>query len=91
MKKVMDFIVLSCKKATFLVEKAHSHPLSFIEKVQLHMHLKICSRCANYQKQSLLIENLLKNEGKRLSNPTEIRLSDKSKFRIQKSVEENLK
>lgn len=91
MKKLMNIIVLSCRKATFLIEKGHNDPLSLFDKLQLSMHLKICEKCSAYQKQSLFIENLLKTHHTNLSNPSNFKLSDTSKIRIQKVLEGNLK
>lgn len=91
MKKLMNIIVLSCRKATFLIEKSHNEPLSFLDKVQLSMHLRICDKCAGYQKQSLLIEKVLKANHQNLSNPSNFKLSDTSKIRIQKVVDDNFK
>ena len=87
----MDLIVLSCYKATFLIEKSYDKPLSFIDKLQLSIHLKICDKCAGFQKQSLLIENVLKHNSIDYSNPSNFKLSDASKTRIQKVIDENLK
>lgn len=91
MKRLMNLIVLSCRKATFLIEKSHDKPLSIFDSLQLSMHLKICDKCAGYQKQSLLIDSVLKNNSKNFSSPTSFKLSDTSKSRIQKAVDDNLK
>lgn len=91
MKKLMNLIALSCKKATFLIEKSHGEPLSFMDKVRLSMHLKICDKCAGYQKQSLLIENVLKANHKNLSNPSDLKLSSDARARIQETIDSNLK
>lgn len=87
----MHLVILSCKKATLLIEKRHTKPLSLIESIQLGMHLQICEKCSRYQKQSLIIETLLKQKSRSLENPSEIKLSDKSKDLIQKIIEEKLK
>ncbi|MDP2388087.1 MAG: hypothetical protein Q8M29_17055 [Bacteroidota bacterium] len=91
MKKLMNLIVLSCQKATLLIEKSHDKPLSFMDKLQLNIHLKICDKCAGYQKQSLIIENALKSNHQSFSNPSDFKLADTSKIRIQKEIEEKLK
>jgi len=91
MKKLMHILVLSCLKATLLVEKQNSRPLSFMDKLQLSMHLKICSKCANYQKQSVLIESVLKSTSVTISSSSNFKLSDVAKIRIQKVINENLK
>lgn len=87
----MQILMLSCKKATFLIEKGNSKPLSFMDKLQLSMHLKMCSKCADYQKQSVLIERILKSNHVNASNPSNFKLSDTSKLRIQSVLDDNLK
>lgn len=55
-------LMLSCKKATSLIEKRSLIGLSFKEKVQLKMHKSMCDACSNYEKQSSTIDNLLQNQ-----------------------------
>jgi len=61
MKKLMKKIMLSCEKATELIEKKIHFKLSLKEKVQLAMHLALCKPCSNYKKQSYLIEKTVPN------------------------------
>lgn len=90
MKKLMNLLVLSCQKATLLIEKGHVQPLGFMDRIQLNMHLKICKHCSNYQKQSLLIENVL-NANKPKNIPlNNLKLSEQSKIRITKAIDDNL-
>lgn len=56
---MMKKIVLSCKRATELVEKQHATQLSFLERNQLNFHLKICKHCKEYKEQSEVIESLI--------------------------------
>ncbi|MBN8694394.1 MAG: hypothetical protein J0L69_14465 [Bacteroidetes bacterium] len=91
MKKLMNIIMLSCNKATLLIEKSHAAPLSFMDRVKLKMHLAMCDKCAGYQKQSLIIENALKSNRQSFSNPSNLKLADTSKTRIQKAIDDNLK
>jgi hypothetical protein len=51
--------MLSCKKATELMEKQSLMGLSAKEKFRLRMHTSMCDGCTAYQKQSLMIDNLL--------------------------------
>jgi hypothetical protein len=59
MKKIMYMIMLSCKKATELIEKRALVRLSSKEKIQLHLHKTMCDACTAYQKQSKKIDELL--------------------------------
>lgn len=56
---IMNAMMLSCVKATQLMEMKEVVPLGFIKKMQLHMHTAMCSGCRNYMKQSQLINQLL--------------------------------
>ncbi len=51
--------MLSCVKATELMELREVAPLSLVKKVQLQMHVAMCSGCKNYMKQTKLINQLL--------------------------------
>lgn len=57
--KVMTKIMLSCKKATELVERKQDSKLSFKEGFQLKLHLLVCKTCSEYEKQSKLINKAL--------------------------------
>ncbi len=56
----MNVMMLSCVKATELMEMKEHVPLSFIKTMQLHMHTAMCSGCRNYMKQTKLIDELLR-------------------------------
>ena len=59
MKKLMNYLMLSCKKATELIEKKSVLGLSWKENMQLKVHTKMCDACTNYQKQSKAIDGIL--------------------------------
>jgi len=59
MKKLMNFLMLSCKKAADLIEKKLSFRLNIKEKIQLSMHTRMCDACKNYQKKSEDMDHLL--------------------------------
>lgn len=56
---IMNAMILSCVKATELMELREVAPLSLVEKIQLKMHVTMCSGCKNYMKQTKLINQLL--------------------------------
>jgi len=56
---LMNKLMLSCLKATELMERKQLRPLSFMENMQLHLHTTVCSGCRNYLKQTALINKLL--------------------------------
>jgi len=57
---IMNSMMLSCVKATELMEMKEHVPLSFIKNMQLYMHTAMCSGCRNYMKQTKLIDELLR-------------------------------
>jgi hypothetical protein len=56
---VMNAMMLSCVKATELMEEKELIPLPFMKRMQLKMHVAMCSGCRNYMKQTALINKLL--------------------------------
>ena len=53
--------MLSCKRATELMEKKSLVGLSTKDKLRLRLHTSMCDGCSAYQKQSLLIDKLLQH------------------------------
>jgi len=52
----MHKVLVSCLRATELIEKKLNFKLSVKEKLQLRMHKMMCNACSNYEKQSTLID-----------------------------------
>jgi hypothetical protein len=59
---IMNAMMLSCVKATELMELKENVPLGLLKTIQLHMHTAMCSGCRNYMKQSRLIDELFQKE-----------------------------
>lgn len=88
-KTLLHLVILSCKRASFLIEKQQGRPLSFFDNAQLKLHLKLCSECFHFQKQSLLITSILKSNHK--SHLTEFKLPDEAKNRLKKALDAKMK
>ena len=58
----MQKFMLSCKGASTLIEKKHRQKLSLKEKLMLFIHKAMCRACTQYEKQSLLLEQLFKSK-----------------------------
>jgi hypothetical protein len=84
MKEMMNLIMLSCRKATELIERRKYSPLDKIERIQLKMHLSMCRWCSNYNKQSRLIDRLISRVPK--STPT-----DENTTMLQEKIIEMIK
>ena len=79
--------MLSCKKATELIEKRLVTRLSSVEKIQLKMHTMMCKRCTSYEEQSDIIEKSLKEIHQHKSKP--MKLPSEKKEEILKYFKEN--
>jgi len=80
--KMMNSIMLSCEKATFLVSKREEGKLSPGERIRVAFHLLMCRFCRAFQKQSGFISRTAKN-----ITPA-ANLTPEDKLRFQKSLEE---
>ncbi len=58
-KKLMNILMLSCRKATELIEKRIYFKLSKKEEIQLKIHTSVCKACSAYEKQSIELNNIL--------------------------------
>lgn len=56
----MSWLMLSCNKATELVEKKIYFGLSISERIKLLFHNRNCAVCEHYQKQSVWLHDILK-------------------------------
>jgi hypothetical protein len=51
--------MISCRKASELVEKNNFEPLNFGDKMKLKIHTSMCKACTAYGKQSQQLDQLL--------------------------------
>lgn len=58
----MHFMMISCEKATELVDKRQAVGLSMTERIKLHFHTAMCDACRLYEEQSGKIDALLAKE-----------------------------
>ncbi len=77
-------LMLSCVRATELIEKKQTLGLSYIENFQLRMHLSMCKACLSYEYESLLVSKLLQQEGSVETDP-------EKEAALQKVLEEKIK
>lgn len=48
----MNFLNISCKKATYLLSKKEENKLSWLERMKLRTHLAMCSLCRRFEIQT---------------------------------------
>jgi uncharacterized protein CbrC (UPF0167 family) len=86
----MNWLMLSCKKATELIEKKLLVKLSFKEKIQLEMHKSICNACTAYEKQSKKMDELFHNHFQNIdATQPEATINEGIKKRIIDTLSEN--
>jgi hypothetical protein len=82
-------IQYNCHKATFLIEKRSMKKLTLFEQLELRIHLAGCSVCRTYQKQSILIGQMVRQV---LHGDThQYRLDEQDKKVMEKRIEDELK
>ena len=84
--------MLSCKKASGLIEKKLHFPLNTVEKLQLKFHTSMCEMCSSYQDQSEDFDKLLNdqvNADSISSTAPKEGLSQDIKDNILKQIEKN--
>lgn len=78
--------MMSCNKATLLIEKSKLDTLSFKEILTLKMHLAMCSACSNYNKLSKQLDELFQQYGS--DNLDELQMSEEKKSEILKIIQD---
>ncbi|MCX2575607.1 hypothetical protein [Pedobacter sandarakinus] len=81
-------ITYNCRMATFLIEKKNIAGISFKEEFELKYHLVGCSVCRLFQKQSLLIDKMVRNS---FLNSHNIKINGDFKAALEKRIAEELK
>ncbi len=79
-------VLMSCRRATKLLEKKELAPLNPVENLGLKLHLFACKYCAEYQKQHQVINDLL--EKSNLQNTKG--LDPQFKMKMQSLITEHL-
>jgi predicted anti-sigma-YlaC factor YlaD len=87
MKKLMNILMLSCKKAGELIERKQDEELATVKKLQLKLHLSMCNLCSDYAQKSKSINRLLNSYHSSMPDILkEEKLSEKDKEDIKKKL-----
>ncbi len=62
--RMMKIFKMSCKDVYPLISENQDHPLSFLSRMRLKMHLAICGLCETYQKQLEILCRVARSLGK---------------------------
>lgn len=77
--------MMSCKEITLLIEKSNEQKLTFMQRLELKLHYKLCKVCHTYSIDSAFLNRLIKK----------IKVEDKplnqsEKESMKKNIEEKL-
>lgn len=86
--RLLSALFLSCLKATELIEKASVTKLNLIDEKRLNFHLNNCSLCAQYKKQSVIMESMIARLTQ-YHTDKHLQLSEETKNEIIKIIEKN--
>lgn len=64
-KEFIHIFTMSCKQATYLIEKRIHVPLSLFEKMRLSIHLSLCKLCQAYNTKAIFLDSVLKKRHKK--------------------------
>ncbi|ATP58221.1 hypothetical protein CPT03_17985 [Pedobacter ginsengisoli] len=82
-------IQYNCRKATYLIEKQQIGRITTREKLELKIHLAGCSICKTFQRQSILINHMVRNLFQS-SSQTDLKLDEDFKKDLQKRIDQKL-
>jgi hypothetical protein len=82
----LEKIAYNCRKATLLIEKKQEEELTPREKMELKIHLAGCYICQVYEKQSVMINDMVRQLFKTPVDPKEVRLDDDFKKQLKEKL-----
>ena len=85
-KDFIHIFVLSCHKATYLLEKHRHIKLSFKELLQLKIHLSLCGYCAGYAKEADFIDSAIRKIAEQNNYASGKGFSDEELQRIRERI-----
>jgi hypothetical protein len=59
MNQIMNYLFLSCDKASELIDKKAVYGLKLKERISLSIHTTVCSICRKYKKKNEVLEHIL--------------------------------
>ncbi|HKJ78696.1 MAG TPA: zf-HC2 domain-containing protein [Prolixibacteraceae bacterium] len=89
MKKIMNKVMLTCKKATYYSSVKNYTNLSAPQQMQLKFHLMMCPHCRRFDAQSSQIDESISNFAKN-GHKAEMHLTDLKKSEIKDTLNQHL-
>lgn len=63
---MVNKINITCKQASFLMNKKQETPISYFEKLRLYIHIIKCKTCKIYQRQLFALLKMVSKKEKKL-------------------------
>lgn len=82
--------IFSCREASRLASTAVDRPLPIAKRLQLGMHLAMCSACRAYRRQIRSLDRLLRGRAAHEAEDQEIRLDAEARKRISEALRRRL-
>lgn len=82
LKEFIHIFTLSCKQATYLIEKRIHVPLSVTERTRLAIHFAICKLCRAYNIKAIFLDRLMKKRTKKDTCNCRFEESEIEQFKI---------
>ncbi|MDX8397797.1 MAG: zf-HC2 domain-containing protein [Mariprofundaceae bacterium] len=80
----------ACERISQLASEQLDRPLSLKEKLQLKLHISMCSLCRNYHNSLQTMSNIFKAMRQHDQLDESIKLPDQSRQKIERTLKEHL-
>lgn len=92
LKRLMDRMFFTCKRASYLVEKDKMDRLPFWQRMRYGVHLHYCKACMEFKRQSDKLDDILSYilHGDRREKKFQ-KMDEASKAAMRKRLEEKIK
>lgn len=88
MNKIIHWFILPCSKITCQIEKKQAGKATFIQRLQIALHLSVCKFCNAYNKKVIMLDVAMNKIIKR-EKETQIENFDEQEFKSR--LKKNLK
>lgn len=77
---------MTCKDASRLLSQSMDQPLPPLKRMELRVHVWLCSACANFEKQLVFLRKAARRLDEECSAKDQAGLSPEARERIRKSL-----
>ncbi len=78
--------LVSCRKASRLASTAIDRPLPLLKRIELRLHLAMCSACRAYRRQITLIDRLVRSKRDHDDGDMAFHLDPEARKRISEAL-----